>query len=83
MTSSEDRIKEVTSIPMEIRELLNFCPRTELRPLALKRWTHEFVEAARSAGIRDHKITRLIRMAGKDNYNRKQINAVLRDNKLI
>jgi hypothetical protein len=84
MSSSEDRIKEETSIPKEIRATLGRTPRQDTRPLQLTRWTHEFVEASRSSGISDKKTRQWIRVCGRErNWSEPQIDAVLRDNELI
>ena len=84
MASTEDRIKEETNIPKEIRVMLARTPQQDTRPLQLTRWTHEFVEASRSSGISDKKTRRWIRAYGREVFwSEPQIAAVLRDNELI
>lgn len=84
MASAEDRIKEETSIPKEVRSILGRSPKQETRPLQLTRWTREFVEASRISGISDKKTRQWIRVYGRERYwSEPQINAALRDNELI
>jgi hypothetical protein len=84
MVSTEDRIKEETSISKEIRVMLARFPRQETRPLQVTSWGREVVEASRSNGISDKKTREWIRAYAREaSWSEPQINAVLRDNELI
>jgi hypothetical protein len=77
--TSEDRIKEESAIPMEIRGMLNMYPRAELRPPQLVKWVGELITASRRHGINDLKTVGWIRKLCKDHYSNQQINAIIYD----
>lgn len=84
MSSSEDRIKEETSIPGEIRLLLNMFPHQETRPFQFTRWVRGVVEKSRPNGISDKKTRQRIRAYAREaGWSEPQIDAALRDNELI
>jgi hypothetical protein len=79
----EEQIKEDTSIPKSIREILVRCPVNELRPIRLTKWVKELVEESRRRGIDDDRIADWIWNYGRSGaWSNQQISAVLSDFKL-
>lgn len=79
-TNTEQQIKDETSIPKRIREILARWPINELRPIRLSKAVDDLVTAAREEGINDKTIKQWIIDRSSNGYwHQSQIDAVLAD----
>jgi hypothetical protein len=79
-TGTEQQIKNETSTPKRVREILARCPVNELKPIRLTKWVDELYTASREEGISDRQIKQWIIDYAENNYwHRAQINSILID----